>query len=164
MKKLMFLSLLLAGALFLIPGIQKTAFAGHGYGARECQKPSCDRDSKSELEEKFYHKAHFALDHEEELGLSDAQVDALTELKHGIKKQVIQSDAGIEVLKMDIMHGLRANPVDVEALNGLIDRKYELKKEKARLLVQGIASVKSTLKSEQYEKMKELWKAEKDNG
>lgn len=111
------------------------------------------------LEEKFFYKARYILKNEGELGLSEKQVDTLRTLKRETKKNLIQQKANIEVLAVDIKALLHGNPVDVNAITPLIEKKYTIKKEKAIGLVQAFAKLKSTLTEAQWKKMKELWKS-----
>jgi len=87
------------------------------------------------IEEKFFHKAHSALKNQEELGLSEEQVDAIHSLKRDTKKAIIRYDADIASLKVDIGSLLYATPVDVKAVHKLVDEKYDIKKSKSKSLV-----------------------------
>ena len=48
--------------------------------------------------------------------------------------------------------------IDTEAINGLIDNKYEAKKAKAKAVIAAIVDMKSLLSEDQVEKLKELKK------
>ena len=54
------------------------------------------------------------------------------------------------------------NPVPVEEIDVLIDQKYEMKRDKAKLLVNAYAEVKGLLTDDQYNKMKEVWMSQKE--
>lgn len=110
------------------------------------------------LEEKFSYKAHFILKNTEELGLSDKQVEKIKDLKVKTKKALIGKKAELDVLALDIKGELWKDTIDTGAVNKLIDKKYELKKEKARSLVSAYAALKGILTEKQKEKMKELRK------
>ncbi len=114
---------------------------------------------KSDMCKKFYKKAMFLLTNEDELELSAQQVEKIKNLKHETKKELILLDAKIDVLAVDIKALLWADAIDVNAINKLIDQKYDLKKQKAKLLVSSYASLKGVLTSEQMDKAKELWKS-----
>ena len=109
------------------------------------------------LDKKLYMKAHFLLKNEKELGLTDAQVEQIKNLKYETKKDIIKRKAEIDVLAVDIKRALWADTIDTDAINALIDKKYELKKAKAKTLVSAYAKLKATLTDEQKEKMKTLW-------
>jgi hypothetical protein len=115
--------------------------------------------SKSVLSGKFFHKAHFLLSNEEELDLSEDQVESIKDLKLTVKKNIIQQDAEVEILALDIRSKLYGHVIDVDGARSLIEQKYALKQAKAMMLVQAIADVKALLSAEQYELMKDLWKS-----
>ena len=50
------------------------------------------------------------------------------------------------------------NAIDTEAIDALIDKKYEIKKEKAKSMVGAYAELKGILTAEQKDKLKELYK------
>jgi len=110
------------------------------------------------FENKFYGKACFMMENSEELGLSDETVKKIKELKLKTKKDLIKKDAEIDVLALDIKAAMMEDSVDITALNALIDKKYELKKEKAKVLAGSYAALKGMLTAEQKDKMKKLWK------
>ena len=144
---------------FLFLGVIFTCFA---LSAQAGQKgSSCG--SKKCLEEKLYHKAHTFLIYEEELGLTEEKVKKIKELKHETKKELIRSKADIEIIAVDIWAELYNNPIDVDAVNKLIDQKYEIKKAKTKALIQALATLKATLSEEQYATMKKIWKDSKKN-
>lgn len=119
----------------------------------------CKMESRHQgLEEKFFCKAHLILSNQEELGLSDEQVDNIKELKMKAKKDLIRKDAEIEVAALDIKSEMYKKTIDTSAIGKLIDKKYDLKKEKAKSLVESYAALKGILTEEQKEKMKDMWK------
>jgi hypothetical protein len=79
-------------------------------------------------------------------------------LGFAVKKQLIQRNAEIEIIVIDIMHGLKQDKINVESLKKLIDKKYELKKAKNKYLVEKYAQLKGLLKQTQWDKLKEIWK------
>ena len=115
---------------------------GHGWG----------------LESIFFYKAHFMLENQAELGLSEEQVKLIQDLKQNVKKLLIKQQADIDILAIDIKAKLHDDPVDVAAINALIDQKYEIKKAKTKSLVDAIAKLKGTLTDQQREALKDLWK------
>jgi len=120
-----------------------SAEPGHGHG----------------LEEKFFHKAHFILVHQKSIGLTEGEVDSIKALKMDVKKYLIRQGAEIDLVKTDVKSLLWAKTIDTEAIHGLIDQKYELKKAKAKYLVDAYAKLKGMLSDEQYETLKETWRA-----
>jgi len=128
---------------------------GRGHeGMREEYKPQ-------DLESKFFYKAHKLLKHEEELGLSDKQIERIKDLKLTTKKDLIQKEAEIELLALDIKAQLYEEKVNLRAVKDLIDKKYELKKAKAKTLVEAYVTLKDVLNKVQKEKLKELYKERK---
>jgi len=111
------------------------------------------------LKEKFFHKAHFILVHQKSLELTEGEVESIKALKMDVKKYLIRQGAEIDLVKTDIMSLLWAKAIDTETIHGLIDQKYELKKAKAKYLVDAYAKLKGMLTDEQYEELKELWRA-----
>ena len=114
------------------------------------------------LDDKFEYKASLFLGKKEELGLSDEQVEAIKELKLKVSKDLIMKEAEIEVIGLDIKTAVHKDSVDLEAINGLIDKKYEIKKAKAKLLVKSYAELKGILTKAQKDKLKNLWKEKKE--
>jgi len=111
----------------------------------------------SMLADKFFSKAHFLLVHQESLGLAEDQVNQIKSLKMDVKKELVRRGANIDIVKIDIHSHLWQKQIDVAAINGLIDQKYDLKKEKAKYLVSSYAQLKGMLTDEQMEKAKSIW-------
>jgi hypothetical protein len=112
---------------------------------------------KWDLEKMLFYKAHFILGNQEELGLSEDQVKTIKSLKLETKKSLLRQNVEIEVLALDIKAKLWEHPIDREGINKLIDQKYELKKAKAKSLIDAFAKLKATLTEEQMKKGKEIW-------
>ena len=110
------------------------------------------------FDEKIFYKAKFMLKNEDELELSDKQVDDMKELKFATKRELIKRDAEIDLAKIDIKEKLYKDKVDVAGIDPLIDKKYELKKEKAKYLVKQYAALKGVLTDKQLDEMKTLWR------
>lgn len=111
-----------------------------------------------DLEEKFLKKAHFFLKNQEELELSDEQIEKIKDLKIKTQKDIIRKDAELEILALDLQSGLWKDTINIDVVNKLIDKKYDLKKGKAKSLVDAYAALKDILTEEQKKKMKDLWK------
>ena len=143
--------------VFMTAGISASeGYAKSGYGHGDiCYK--CGHEAKMDMEKKFYKKVKFLEKKQEELGLSEQQLQTIRGLKANVKKTVIENEAKADIVKVDIYSGLHERTIDVNALNELIDQKYEAKKAKAKALVQGYAELKNVLSEEQYKTMKDLW-------
>lgn len=113
------------------------------------------KDKKS-LECKIYYKAKYMLKNEEELGLTDKQVKQIKEIKHGVKKELIERNAQIDLVKVDIKIHLYGEKINVNEVNKLIDKKYSLKKEKAKYLVKAYAELKDILSDKQKKDFKSI--------
>ncbi|MBD3379009.1 MAG: hypothetical protein GF408_00910 [Candidatus Omnitrophica bacterium] len=152
MKKLVTIMLVAAFAATALPA--QAAFAKGYYGCK-------DKDHKMDLDDKFYKKASFILKNQDELGLSDAEIDRVKALKIKTKKFMIDQKAKIKKIKVDIWAELMEDDTNIDKVNGLIDDKYDLKAEKAKYLVNSYVVLKNTLTDDQMKKMKALWKKEK---
>ena len=108
------------------------------------------------LDGKFFHKASMILKHKKELALSDKQIADLKSLKLETEKNLVMKKAEIEMVSLDIRGKLTDETIDTKAVNALIDKKYDLKKEKEKSLVTAFASLKSLLTDEQKASLKQL--------
>jgi len=133
-----------------------------GVHALEGKKGAWERKDGKEagLEAKFMHKARWILGNSGALGLSDQQVQAVKDLKTSVKKSLVKQDADIELVGVDVGANLKEKKIDVNATNSLLDKKYDLKKARAKSLVKALADLKGILTDAQYDQLKKL-KAEK---
>ena len=138
--------------VFAVPA----AFANHGEGHYGSGHKSWR--SKGDVESKLFMKAKMALHKADELGLSDAQKTQIEDLLYESKKNKIRQKAEIKTLELDIWRQLKADPINLETINPLVDQKYELKKQKTKSAIAAIAKLKQTFTPEQQVKMKELYK------
>ncbi len=114
-----------------------------------------------ELKEMFFKKAHFILENKEVLGLAEDKVADIKNLKLETKKALIKQKAEIEVVSLDIKSMAHDYPMDVKAVNTLVDQKYELKKAMEKSVVGAISKLKETLTKDQYDKLRSLWESKK---
>ena len=110
------------------------------------------------LEDKAMSKAYMILKNKDALGLTDEQVKQVKDLKLKLKKDEIAQNAEIETVALDIKSQLWEDTINTEAINALIDKKYELKKAKAKSSVAAYAQLKNILSQAQRDKLKELYK------
>ncbi len=128
--------------------------------AKDC--PQCGKGkSEGSLEEKFMDKAHMILGNSTALGLSEAQEKVIRELKLNTKKSLIRQDAEIDLVGADIKSKLYEDKIDLTAVNQLVDKKYELKKVRAKVIVEALSTLKAQLSANQMKKLKDLYQAEK---
>ena len=62
------------------------------------------------------------------------------------------------VIAVDIKKAMWQDEIDVSAVNALIDKKYSLKTEKAKMLVAAEVQLQSILTAEQKQELKQLKK------
>ena len=120
-------------------------FSSHGY-------------HKMKLQDKLFRRAHKLLMHQEELGLTEDQVDQIKNLKVDVSKYCIRRDAEIEIAALDIRHKLHDDVIDTEAIDMLIDQKYTLKKDKAKYVVGALGKLKGLLTEDQKTKLESLYR------
>jgi hypothetical protein len=139
------------------------AYAAHKEkSGKQCYYKGKSGKHGGDLESKFYKKAYLVYSNQDELGLSDEQAKKIKSLKMETKKDLIRKKAEIEILGLDIKSMLWEDVVNAEEINKLIDKKYELKKEKAKALVAAYATLKISLSEAQRDKLKELCKQGKE--
>jgi len=134
---------LLAVSLTTVP-----AFANAGYGYQ---------GKSMSTEKKIYKKVHMLSEHQQEVGVSDDQLKKLKALKLALKKDLIKMDADIDVVKLDIKAAMAEDTIDLNALNALVDRKYEVKKARAKRVMAAYAELKNALSKDQKTKLKALY-------
>jgi len=137
--------------VFSIGVIQSTSFA-------EKWSKGGERDYHNKsIEKKLFKKIHLIFLNQDELGVTDEQLEKIKELKTTLKKTVIKKDAEIDVIKVDIESSLHKDKINIEAVNKLIDQKYEAKKSKSKQMVASLAKLKEILSKEQFDKMKNMF-------
>lgn len=108
------------------------------------------------LDMKIFHNVRLALKNHEELGISDEQYEKLKTLKANTKKDLIKRKAEIDIIGVDIKSKLGQDIIDTKSINKLIDQKYELKKAKAKALVEAYAAFQNILTDDQKKKLKDI--------
>jgi len=129
--------------MFVLP----MAYAGED---RKCEK------CRQSLDGKVLKQLQLAIEYQDALEASDSQIEKIRELKIRLKKDLIQRKAAIDLIGVDIKSKLWADDIDRKDINELIDRKYELKKAKAKSVVEAWIELKDILKDEQEEKLKDI--------
>ena len=143
MRKLMSLGLIvLLLAVFAAPGLY----------AKECSRGKKEGHGY-DYGEKVLGKMHLAMEHQEELTLSEDQYQKIRTLKIAIKKDLVRNKAEIDVLIIDMKSKLSEDPIDIEGVNKIIDQKYELKKAKEKALVEACVKFRGILTDEQKQKI-----------
>jgi Spy/CpxP family protein refolding chaperone len=145
-------------AVVFVAALSVSAAYAHGAGFSEGRKKG-GPDKDDRLAMMFAHKAHFIVENAAELGLGEDKVEAIKNLQLETKKMTIRQDAEIEIACLEAMTKLHAYPIDVDAVNKLVDQKYDLKKTEAKNLVASLAKLKGMLTKEQWDKLHTLWEA-----
>ncbi len=109
------------------------------------------------LSEKAMKKMHIVLRSKKELELTDEQEQAIRKLKADTKKKVITMKADVDIIVVDIKELMRDDPMDTEAINTLIDKKYDIKKTKAKILIGTYAELNKILNEDQKAKLCDLY-------
>ncbi|MFC1577118.1 Spy/CpxP family protein refolding chaperone [Candidatus Omnitrophota bacterium] len=153
MKTRIFLIPLLVTAVAL-SAVMTDVYADGYRGKAGC---GCSK-SRADLKSKLYKKFSGIFANQEELGISDGQMKKIKSLKVEMKKDIIRKEAAVEIAAIDIKAMLREDKIDTDAIGKLIDKKYDIKKEKAKSLVDTYAKLKDILTKEQQDKLKGLYK------
>ena len=127
------------------------------YSSSECGKKDC---KDKPLGKKLLKKMHMIFNHQDELGISDDQLDKIKDLKIALKKELIQKEADLDIVKVDIRSALYEDEINLDAVNKLIDQKYETKKSKSKKVVSTLAELKKILTKDQMDKLKDLKRKE----
>ena len=90
--------------------------------------------------------------------LTDEQIKKVKALKLDTKKDLIMTNAEIDVLALEIKAEMWMDSIDLDSIDKLIDKKYDLKKGKTKSLVASYAALKNILTKGQKTKMKEIYK------
>jgi Spy/CpxP family protein refolding chaperone len=127
------------------------------------KRPGYDRGGhhKESVKEKFFKKVKMIYLYQDELGVDDRQLDQIRALKIALKKDLIRKEADLGIIKVDIRSLLYEDEIDVEAVNKLIDKKYEIKKAKIKKVIMSLAQLKKILTKEQMERLKEIKREKK---
>ncbi len=117
------------------------------------------------FEKKLFSKLHLVLIHQEKLKLTEEQIGKIKQLKMSTKKDLIKREAEIDLVTVDIKTKICENNICQKSIGELIDKKYDLKKTKAKALVGVFAELKDILSDEQKKQLgKIVCKASKKSG
>ena len=109
---------------------------------------------KDGMESKICKKIHMAMKYGEELGLTDEQQDQIKDLNIKLKKDMIQYNAKIDIVKIDIKSKLWNNKIDQVQVDKYINEKYDIKKAKAKVLISYLIDFKSIFSEDQMKQLK----------
>jgi len=167
MKKI---SMLLMFVMLALPLAAMPAFAGH-HAEKRCEwtkgKEGCSKCCQSQksggcpILEKFMKKAHFFLENQTEIGLSEEQVTVIKKMKVDMKKKMIRNKADMQIHMLDMKAKLHEPIMDVAGINAMIDESMAQMAASAKAAIASLAELKGVLTAEQMEKAKEIWKSAK---
>ncbi len=152
--------------LLALPLAAAPVFANHGgckHGQCSLRKSGCDHGDCGKasggcpLVEMFMKKAHFFVDHQKALGLSDEQVNKIKTLKMERKKAIIRQTADHQIFMVDVTMKLHETPLDVEGLNAMIDQATASMATAAKETVAALVELKGVLSEEQMATAKGIW-------
>lgn len=124
---------------------------------KSCEGGKCDK-SQCPFESCLMKSTCCALKNKEELGLSEEQATKIKDLGSKTKKEVIQLKADSEKVGIDIKTSVTAEDFNAEAINILIDKNLEIKKQTMKTIVNSHAELLAILTPEQRTKLKEVVK------
>ncbi len=139
--------------MFLFASMSHASAGEHGSGGKKGYSKG--------LDDKVSYMAGTILKNQDELGLTDKEVTAIKNLKIEAKKKIIMANAEIDTIAVDIKGMMWEGTFDHEAENMLVERKYELKKEKAKYIVTSIAKLKGMLTEDQRDKLSAVCRSSK---
>jgi Spy/CpxP family protein refolding chaperone len=125
--------------------------AGMMYGHKQ-------ESSQEESGGMFFHQARFILMQKDEIGLTEEQVEKVKTLQYNVEKNLIKEKADLELLVLDIREELRKDDINLNAVRGLIDKKYAAKAQKAKEDVEAYVNLKNILSKDQQKKLQEMGK------
>lgn len=119
----------------------------------DCHPGDCgkkdDENSMPCPKDMFFDKMKMIMVHKETLELTDDQMAAFKKLKVETKKNLILKESEIEVNDVDLKAQIWESDWQADDLNKLIDKKFDLMKEEAKILVTGFSTLKSILTKDQ---------------
>jgi Spy/CpxP family protein refolding chaperone len=110
-----------------------------------------------DMKDKIFHKIRVILSNAEKLNLNESQIEQLENQTYLIKKSMIEKEADIKTLALEIKKELGKDTINKDTVNALIDQKYEAKKQKTKELVDGYITVNSILTGDQKKALKTMW-------
>lgn len=115
-------------------------------------------------EDMFFHKAFFILSNSDEIGLSDEQIDNIKKIKMRVIKNTILREAEIDAVSLDLAGALQEENPDQKTVQNLLDKKYDMKKQKASEIIKGYMDMKNILSKDQTKKLKDIYKGKGRSG
>jgi Spy/CpxP family protein refolding chaperone len=129
----------------------------HKFMSYDTRGKDKNRKDMNSIKDKFFKKAHSYLQMKDELGLNEAQIKQIRDLKIAAKKDVIMKKAAIEVIEVDLQAAIKEETFDIGKFKELLDKKFELKKQKMQNLAEAYGQLKTVLTESQKNKAAEIW-------
>ena len=107
-----------------------------------------------DLEADFWSRARALAKKKEELGLTEKQMNKIMALKTQVDNDLAGKEKRISEIDVEIRAKLREEPPDTGAIASLVDEKYELRKQEARVNLSAIDELNGMLTGEQREKLR----------
>ncbi len=152
-------------AAFFVFSMVPSGFANHGgspgkqcslKGGSCCGDHGGQKASECPIVNALLTQAHTALEHQKELGLSAEQVSGIREIKIEAKKFNIRMNAEMQIAEIDMKSAFKADDFDGEGLKKMIDQMAVQMPEGGKKTIDWYAKFRSTLKADQWQKLKEL--------
>ena len=134
---------------------------GGGCSHGGCSMGDHDKGEGCPILGKVIKKAHYILEHQTELGLTDEQVQQVKKIKTEAKKSNIMAAAGMQVMMLDMEAKLSEQPFDAEGMKAMMDKNAQGWVDGAKASIDQYAALKKVLSEQQWAKLKELWTAKK---
>lgn len=147
---------ILAVMIALLVALAFTVPSGYADMGGKCMMMGKKDGGHMDLEEKFHKKVMMVYKNQQELGLSQEQLDAIKALKIQTKKNLIKLQAEIDLVMVDLKSAMWEDEIDMDAVDALITKKYDTKKQKAKTTISAIAQLGKILTAEQKTKLKSL--------
>jgi len=152
MKKV--LSIVFVLSLFIF-GVLMT---NESYAYNKC---GIDKGSSCKMTEKFFKKIHLVCRNQEELKITEKQMEEIKKLKIDTKKMIIKKTAELELITLDVKQEFWKDSIDKKNIDKLIDKKFDIKKSKAKALISAFIEFKNILSEKQMIAMKNICKKNK---
>ncbi|MFH1846843.1 MAG: hypothetical protein ABH869_04730 [Candidatus Omnitrophota bacterium] len=110
----------------------------------------------SEMENKFYAIIQYILNNRGRLELSQEQTRQVKKLASDVRKWLIQQDAKIKTLTVEIDTIMWEFPFDTESVNSFISEKYRFEAEKAKHIIKSYELLNVLLNEDQKEILKSV--------
>jgi Spy/CpxP family protein refolding chaperone len=121
------------------------------------------KGSQCPVADKLMRKAHFLLEHETDLALTDEQVKTIKGLELEAEKDSIRQAGDMKIFLLDLKSKLGEDKIDAEGTKAFIDKTFSSVAEAAKANVDAYAKLQGVLTPDQLAKMKALVKEKKEH-